>query len=76
MTNCANARLPAVRPEKNMTTPEIAAEETSPQPAYYPAAWGDDAFSSCPSISSPFWLFIQPLASHSSHNRTYGMLKR
>ena len=56
MTNCANARLPAVRPEKNMTTPEIAAEETSPQPAGYPAAGGDDAFTHCSSIVPPFWL--------------------
>ena len=55
MTNCANARLPAVRPEKNMTTPEIAAEETSPQPAGYPAVWGDDAFTRCSSIVPPFW---------------------
>jgi|ADurb_Cas_03_Slu_FD_contig_81_292953_length_428_multi_2_in_0_out_0_2 hypothetical protein len=61
---------------RKKTTPEIAAEETSPQPAGYPAAGGDNAFTRCSSIVPPFWLFMQPLASHSSHHRTYGMLKR
>ena len=41
---------------RKKTTPEIAAEETSPQPAGYPAAGGDDAFTHCSSIVPPFWL--------------------
>lgn len=40
MTNCANARLPAVRLEKNMTTPEIAAEETFPSAGRLPRRLG------------------------------------
>ena len=40
---------------RKKTTPEIAAEETSPQPAGYPAAGGDNAFTQFSSIVPPFW---------------------